>query len=823
MSKRTLWPLLTALLLLLLAAGCTGGGVKTTVPPATAATPLAGSQTPAADATAPPPAPGQLPATLRLQPAATALPDACQQSVRRFSLDGVDLPRELEPGVDYLFCARGAEAGSTVIFTLTGPEDLRLVYEAASATQGDTTVAPLTLRLNADARPGRWTLTAAAGDAKADLALRLAAPTAPFIALTESPGDNPGLIRAGIGGLPPDSRASFALYRLVEDASGGDEGAILISLPLSADAAGRADLELDVADLPAGRYLLVLLPEGAELGDAASLSAAGLGRLAVATAITRPAGVVSGPEAGGGVSVPVGGLPPAPQPAASGGGLPEAVQFNFAPAQLPVCPPAEAPALQLWPDAGEIGNWWLGCANGFPANETIDIVVTAPTGQTTTIPVTASANGAAPFRWYSAPGEGVGEYQAVATSAGGATATIAWSIASPTRPHVLVFAHNYPSAVGGELYLSGFPANSKVDLGLYSLDAQGKGTLVKQWQLDLNRFGALSKPFEEAFGLDTGQYAVVVQGGPAFTFAGLDLAASAFDFFGYDEELDPRYDVYTLYLNRAPGAVAQATPAAEPTPTNGPTPAAGEVITPTVAAPAPPDQIPPAVVSIPEDNSPQPTCPGAAPDAPSICLLPTTLERGAFAYLMAHGFPAGTRIDVSVRTPKGQRVAISDQTDAQGFADFHWFALNDEPLGEYKVTARGGGQTFEGSFTVVAAASPHLVVQPRTAPIDATSIIVSVAGFQPTENLIVARYRSAGASGGVLNFELVDTIALQTGAGGGAQKTVATPRARAGDIYLLAVYRPDQGEALAQAVYSIGQPLYLRYAFAWGQNFQEGQ
>jgi hypothetical protein len=819
MSPRTLWPILTALLLLLLAVGCAGGAEKTTVPPVTDATPLADTQTPAA--TAQPPVPDQLPATLRLQPSAAGLPAACLQSVRRFSLDGVDLPRELEPGVDYLFCARGAEAGSTVSFTLTGPEDLRLVYQAASAAQGDTTVAPLYLRLNADAKPGRWTLTATAGEAAADLSLRVAAPTAPFIALTEPPGDDPGLIRAGIGGLTPDSRATFALYRLLEDASGGDEGAILISLPLSADAGGRADLELDVADLPAGRYLLVLLPEDAELGDAANLSAAGLGRLAVAAAITRPAGVVSGPEVGEGVSVPVGGLPPAPQPAASGGGLPQAIQFNFAPAQLPVCPPAAAPALQLWPEAGEIGNWWLGCANGFAAGETIDIVVTAPTGQTTTIALTASANGAAPFRWYSAPGEGVGEYKAVATSAGGATANIAWNIASPTRPHVLVYAHTYPSAVGGELYLSGFPANSKVDLGLYGLDAQGQGTLLKQWPLEVNRFGALSKPFEEAFGLETGQYAVVAQGGPAFAFAGLDLAASAFDFFGYDEELDPRYEVYTLYLNRSPGTVAQAAPAVEPTPAA--TPAAGEGVTPTVAAPTPAGQVPPAVVSMPEDNSSQPTCPGAAPDAPSICLLPTILERGAFTYLMAHGFPAGTRIDVSVRPPRGQRVAISDQTDAQGFADFHWFALNDEALGEYKVTARGGGQTFEGSFTVVAAASPHLVVQPRTAPANATAVIVSVTGFQPSENLIVARYRSAGVSGGVLNFQLVDTIALRTGAGGGAQKTAATPGARSGDIYLLAVYRPNQGEALAQAVYSIDQPLYLRYGFAWGQNFQEGQ
>lgn len=819
MSKRTLWPLLSALALLLLLAACSNGAaVKTSVPPATGATPLAAGETPAAgDATPAPAAAGQPPATLHLEPAA-ALPEACLKSVRRFSLQGVELPRELEPGVDYLFCARGAADGSTVTFTLAGPEDSRTLYEVASAAQGETTVAPLRLRLNADAKPGRWTLTAVAGEAKDEINLRLTEPSAPFIALTEPLADNPRLIRAGVGGLEPGSRSTFALYKLSEDAA---EGAILMSIPVDADAAGRADLVMDVADLPAGSYLLVILPKDAELGDPPLLSAAKYGRLAVATTITRPEGAVAGPGGGEGIPVPVGDQPPAPQPAAQSGGLPEAVRFNFAPTQLPVCPPAEAPALQLWPGNGEIGDWWLGCANGFAADETIDIVVTTPSGQTTTIPVTASANGAAPFRWYSAPGEGVGEYKAAATSASGSTAAASWSIASPTRPHVLVFAHNYPSSVGGELYLSGFPANSKVDLGLYNLDAQGNGTLVKQWQLDANRFGALRKPFEEAFGLDAGQYAVVAQGGPAFDFAGLDLAASAFDFFGYDQELDPRYDAYTLYLGRTPGAAAQATPAPVTTPVAEATAVAGETITATVAAPA--GQIPPAVVSIPEDTSPPPTCPGAAPDAPNICLLPTTLERGTFAYMIAHGFPAGTRIDVTVRPPKGGPIAISDQTDAQGFADFHWYALNDEPLGEYKVTARGGGQQFNGAFTVVKAASPHLVVQPRTTPANATAVIISVAGFEPNEKLIIARYRSTGASGGVVNFELTNTFDLQTGAGGGGQQTIATANAKAGDLYLLAVYRPDQGEALAQAVYSIVEPLYLRYDFAWGQNFQEGQ
>ncbi len=815
MTKRTLWPLLALILLL---APCSGG-VETSVPPATDATPLAASVTPvsAADTTPLPPAPGQMPYTLRMEQAAVALPDDCLRSVRRFSLQGVDLPRTLEPGVDYLFCALGAEADSTVTFTLTGPDDNRILYEAPSAAEGAATVAPLLLRLNADAKPGRWTLTAAAGDAQDEVDLRLAEPTAPFIALTEPLADNPRLIRAGVGGLPPAGRSTFALYKLSAGAEGAVEGAILISLPLEADDTGRADLELDVADLPAGEYLLVLLPEGVDLGDPPMLSAASQGRLAVKADITRPEGAVAGPGESGGIAVPSGSVPPAPQPAAAGGGLPDTVQVNIAPSQLPVCPPAEAPAIQMWPGSGQIGNWWLGCAHGFAADETVDIVVTAPTGQTTMIPVTASANGAAPFRWYSAPGEGVGEYKAVASSASGATASASWTIDAPSQPHVLVYSHNYPSAVGGELYLSGFPANADVDLGLYKLDAQGNGGLVKQWQLATNRFGALTKPFEEAFGLDAGQYAIIAQGGPAFNFAGLDLAASAVDFFGYDEDLDPRYDVYTLYAGRTPGTAAEATPAPAATPT------ASETISPTVAAPAPAGQIPPATASIPEDASAPPTCPGAAPDAPSLCLLPTILERGTFAYLMAHGFPAGTRIDVTVQPPRSQRVAFSDQTDSQGFADFHWYALNDEPLGEYRVTARGGGQTFNGAFTVVAASSPHVVVQPRTAPANATSVIVSVAGFQPNENLIVARYRSSGVSGGVVNFELMDTIDLRTGGAGGAQQTVPTPGAKAGDLYLLAVYRPNQGEALAQAVYSIADPLYLRYDFAWGQNFQEGQ
>ena len=854
----SLWFLLASVALLALMLTACNSEPSVTASPGPNAT-IVVSGTPA---TATPVLSSQPPFSLRFEGGQQeALPSQCLKSSNELKLIGVSLPLGgIQPGRDYQFCAIGVPAGTTVSFELTGPGGGKRTYTVASVDYDGAGVAPLTLRLQPDDKPGDWTMVASAGDAKSDLRFRAREGNGPMIALSEPLSDNPSRVNAAVGGLPPNGTARFALYSVKEAGQGAAPGALdgtfLISIGIGADAEGRADLELDVADLPAGPYLLVLLPIGEELGDPATLRLPDQEPLAVLANITRPqapgATAVAGgtsqpPEATAGetpAASPTSGvpqaspLPGAPTAAQVAGGLPDAMQVNVTPASLSLCSPSNSPILQLTPDRGEIGNWWLGCAQGFAPGEQISLTVAMANGLQTPLVLTASSDGTKDFRWYSAPGEGSGQYRATARSASGKEASISWDIAAATVPHVLVYPHHVDTNVGSILNLTGFPSRSQVDLGLYRLNEQGQGALVKKWQVAANRFGAAKIAFDQAFGLEPGQYAVVAQGGPAYNFPGIDVAASAVDFFGYNQALDGHYDVYSLYLGRTgTEAIAEATPAPAATePAAAATPAVEEPVTatpetpvaipteaptPTAVAPAP-GQIPPAVVSLPEDTSGRPTCPGATGGASAICLRPTGAPRGTFAYLLAHGLAANTRFTAIVTTPRGERISISDTTDAEGFVDLHWYALNTEPLGTYQISASGGGQTFTDSFEVVKPTSPHVVVEPRSASAG-TPVKVSVAGFEPNKSLILARYSGAGAANGNVDFTLVDSTGLKTGSGGGAQTQLQTTGATDGQLYLLEIYRPGQVEPVAQAVYAIGQPLYLRYPFAWAQNFQEGQ
>lgn len=748
-----------------------------------------------------------------------ALPDRCRPNGAAFDLVGVDLPLTgLQPGYDYRFCARNVPAESSVRFVLRDPAGNEQAFVVTATAQEQGGVAVLTWRPGPDDRPGRWLLRAEVGEASRELDFRLREAGAPFLVLREPPSVNPDLLHAAVGGLQPRGTARFAFYRLGEDGL----AELLISIGLTADDRGRADLELDVADLPPGRYLLLLLPSDLKLGEPATLDLTAQGRLAVVTAITREA-VAAGPA----LTI---------TPAESGGGLPERLRFDLPAVALPACEPAPEPVLRLWPADGTLGHWWLGCAAGFAANETIELVIADENNTETVLPLTAGPDGTAVFRWYSLPGEATGAYRVVANTSAGLQSAVRWQIEEPQQPRVLVFPHAYRSEVGGELALAGFPPTTPVELGLYRLDAQGEGVLVRTWSLRTDRKGAIKKAFEEAFGLDPGQYAVVAQGGPAFTFPGIPIAISAVDFFGYDEPPAPTYDAYSLFVGRTPGVltpptlaelgetplpvetplpstetpavVAETPPAATPTPEPTATP-----------TPAPPQ--PPTVVTLPTDSAGLPTCPDAA-TGPTFCVLPTTLEQGTFAYMMAHGFPARTAIQVTVRMPNGQVVRIADRADSSGFADFHWYALPGEPLGDYRVVARGGNQTFEAVFTVVAAGGPRLVVQPRLTTANA-GVIVGLTGFAAGEKLVLVRYAGADAAEGTVELRQLDRTSVTADAAGNAVLTLSTRGARAGQLYLVAVFRPDSDKALAQAVYTVGQPLHLRYPFGWGQNLQEGE
>ena len=826
----SIWLLVAVLMVVIVLAGCSNPEDKAT--PAAAITPETTSEP------ALPTRTSQAPLSIRIENTMRpAIDPACLEgSPDTFQLRSGPQPATgLVPGFNYLFCAVGAADGATVDFNLVDPAGVSHSTPSLSFVQDGLTVAPFSLRITPADPAGMWTLTAQSGDLSAQTTFNVQAASQPFIALSEPLSDNAQLIRASIGGLATNGSARFALYSITGPNAAQPniaEAVLLISTRLSADDTGRADLELDVADLPSGPYMLLLLPAEVDLGAPPSLKLPAQENLVVAVNITRPlpadteiagAGAEATPTAPDTPLVPSEeAIPPEPQPVAVGGGLPSTIQVHLPTVELPACVPADSPQLRLWPSAGEIGQWWHGCASGFAPGNIIQFTVTQANNDTTTFLITADASGTAPFRWYSAPGEGAGKYRIVAENSSG-KATLNFKIQPTSNPHVLVFPHDYTISVGGQLNLSGFPAQSQVQLALYALDAQGNGAKIKEWQVKTNKWGAYKSDFIQAFALESGDYAVVAQGGPAFQFSGVDLAASALDFFSYNSEPNPSLEFYTLYLGRTEGAVVAATePGPTPVPPT-PTPApASTPASPTPQAATTPAEIPPLTVSLPAADGARPTCPDAPAQQPAICLVPDTLPRGTFVALLMHGFAANTSFRVTVTPPNGVHVILSVRADAEGYADATWYALNDEKLGTYKVSIRGGGKTFKGSFDVVKPQQPHVVVQPRS-PQEGTPAIISVAGFSPREELLIVRYRQTGATDDQVQFERVDVTAIKTGGIGGGQQLFRTRANQKGQLFLVQVYRPGQAEPLAQAVYQVGTPLKMRYPLTWAQNFIEGQ
>jgi 5-hydroxyisourate hydrolase-like protein (transthyretin family) len=825
---------------------------------------------PAADSQ--PSAVNQAPIGLHVKSAPSpAIDPACLAGGKGFQLLGASLPATgLEPGVDQLFCATGAPEGTMVVFTLVDPNGKERSEEVASSAQGDTTIAPFSVRLLADDAPGAWTLRASSGDdgaMQAELAFDVQAPTRPFITLLEPIENNTDVIRAGIGGLLPESTARFALYTL-DAVNVGESGEVenqanlLISTRLVADSTGRADLELDVADLPAGPYLLLLIPPDADLGSPPILSLPDQARLAITANLTRSE-VVAVPD-GTSETTAETGAAGAEQPSSGEGqsmmpklvetttGVPRGLQLNLPVTELPSCLTTSTPTLQIWPTTGEIGDWWYGCATGFAPGKDVEFVVTLPSGEQTQFNLEADANGTTPFRWYAAPGEGAGQYKVLAKNGAG-QAELAWDIAEASKPHILVFPHNFQSKVGGELYLSGFPAQQEVKIGLFQIGEQGQAAKVKQWKVTTNNSGFYGARFSQTEDLKQGHYALIAQSKPAFQFPGVDTPASAIEFFSFNTAPKSSNDAYTLFLGRPAETLIAAQPTAEPEPTPAPEEQPAEAVEEPAATPvettadsktagasetpaAPAEEpaadtpaatavteVPPPTYSVPKDAGETPSCPDATPGEPSVCMLPATMQQGTFAYLLMHDFKPRTKFNVTIIAPNGKRETLARRTtDADGAADAYWYALHGEPLGEYKINIRGGGENFSGNLVIIEPTSPHLVIQPRS-PKAGSNITASVTGFDANEDLLFAFYRSENIEDGNVNFKLLGKDSIRTDDKGGATKQFRTARNQKGVLFLILVYRSGQSEPAAQAVYQPGKPLHLQYPFAWGQNFQEGQ
>ena len=807
-----------------------------------------------------------------------AIDPACLAGGEGFQLLSAPPPAAgLEPGVGQLFCATGAPEGATVVFTLVDPNGKERSEEVASIAQADTTIAPFSVRLLADDAPGAWTLSASSGDdstMQAELTFDVQAPTRPFITLLEPIDNNTNVIRAGIGGLLPESTARFALYTL-DAANVGENGEIenkanlLISTRLVADSTGRADLELDVADLPAGPYLLLLIPPDADLGSPPILRLPDQERLAITANLTRSEvaaaaegvseviaeeGVTESTSATGAAEPPSSeGQSMTPKLLETTSGVPPRLQLNLPVTELPSCLTTSTPTLQIWPTTGEIGDWWYGCATGFASGKDVEFIVTLPSGEQTQFNLEADANGTTPFRWYAAPGEGAGQYKVIAKNDAG-QAELAWDIAEASKPHILVFPHNFQSKVGGELYLSGFPAQQDVKIGLFQIDEQGQARKVKQWKVTATKSGYYGARFSQTENLKQGHYVLIAQSKPAFQFPGVDTPASAIEFFSFNTAPKSSNDAYTLFLDRPAETLIAAQPTAEPEPTPAPEeqpvevaeePAATPVETTadsetaeaseTPAAPAEETpvaetsadtavvEVPPPTYSVPEDAGETPSCPGETPGEPAVCILPATMQQGTFAYILMHDFKPRTKFNVTITAPNGKKEALARRTaDADGFADAYWYALHGEPLGEYKINIRGGGENFSGNLTIVEPTSPHLVIQPRS-PKAGSNLTASVTGFDANEDLLFAFYQSESVEDGNVNFKLVGTDNIQTNGKGGATKQFRTARKQKGVLFLILVYRSEQSEPAAQAVYQPGKSLHLQYPLAWGQNYQEGQ
>ncbi len=779
-------------------------------------------------------------------------PDAdCLKDKGKFALNAAAMPRSgLKPGMTHTFCVTGVPAGETVQFTLKSPDGSEQTFQAVSTNQGAVTAAVQPIAIGADAKDGKWTLTASYQDQSDSLAFKVKKADQPFIVLSEPVTNNPSDISVAIGGMKPDSTARFAVYRLQPGQSTGDavesRGELLLENSVKVDEAGRADLVLDVSQQPEGAYLIALFPEESGEGATATINLPEQERSAVAVTIRRGTTVAANPpqnntgETGetpaaetpaipaNAPAVPApytpGEVPPAPKRTEAGGGLPETANVSLPDAELPPCNPTSAPAIQLWPETGQVGQWWYGCASGYAPDHPLRVDAVLGTGQTVSFDLTrTSADGTKSFRWYSLPEEGNGVFKIMVSDLTGNKATASWTIASPTKPHLLVYPHVVIKDVGAQLSLVGFPKRTSIAMGIYQLDdngAAGTATLVKKMRAKVNKQGMLQRSFDAANELKPGIYMLVAQSSPTYKFPGIDLPATAIEFFSVGAPIPEKYEFYTLFIGRkATGMVASSVeenaPASE-------TPAAANESESAASAPATGElETVPRSAKLPVAEVQAPSCPDTSGTEPAICLMPTVTQRSTYVYMLAQGFKPDTKFIITVAPPKGAVVKFVTKTNSEGVADAHWYALNNEPLGSYDVRIRGGGEKFTGSFEVTEATSPHLVVQSRS-PRPGTPVIISFSGVEAGKTYVVARYRATDSSGGQVSFELMDSREIQADGNGGAHATFKTKKADKGTLFLAVLYEKGSSEALAKEVYAPGKELYLAYPFAWGQGDLEG-
>ncbi len=137
------------------------------------------------------------------------------------------------------------------------------------------------------------------------------------------------------------------------------------------------------------------------------------------------------------------------------------------------------------------------------------------------------------------------------------------------------------------------------------------------------------------------------------------------------------------------------------------------------------------------------SCRGLPAGPPRALVERERIEIGQFFAICFPGFPLHQSVTAEVRLPDGtiRRSPMTD-IDFDGVANWFWSTVPGDPLGAYAVTATLGSLTGTGTFTVLPASRPGILVPlPHTAPAGAT-FQIGIFGFEPNATVPLYVYRN---------------------------------------------------------------------------------
>jgi hypothetical protein len=132
---------------------------------------------------------------------------------------------------------------------------------------------------------------------------------------------------------------------------------------------------------------------------------------------------------------------------------------------------------------------------------------------------------------------------------------------------------------------------------------------------------------------------------------------------------------------------------------------------------------------------------------PRVRIDPEPKEIASRFTICFEGFQANQDISVVVRKPDTTATGLRVHVNSLGIADLDWPVLPRDPVGMYGVFAAreiaGDQVAVTGTFTVIEASGPRLLITPQTGQ-PGTSFIIALAGFQPGQRVQLRVYRGGG-------------------------------------------------------------------------------